>query len=384
MTIAGTKAAGQGHAAQARFGAELLGAMIAGIRSDPPWQAFVDGLRDQFDVVHANIIFRHPVLEQNHMTESNSPEIAAHDRTGAYDRHGDPIPYFQMRPFKAYRLTEFVDSADHPFIARFLAPYGMGSVLICRVTTITGMQAWLSLARSTERGFAAVEVEGLEALAVLFEQALALFGEVNKLEDERDVYRRLARARPTGIVRVDYRGAVLHMDDNARAWTGQGTGQEAGQSGLLTMRGGRLQAVDPADCRRLDKALANILSGASDEELITFGPAGEGLEMLLLRTTDPLEPAHTHAPRAIVYLRPTGLDQAPSLQRLGVLFGLSRREAMLAGLLVRGLTVAEAARDLGISEQTARTYLRQVFEKTGITRQAELIRKLQASIATVV
>jgi len=359
----------------------LVGAMIAGIRSDPPWQVFVDRLREQFDVAHANIIFRHPVLERNHITESNSAEVAGvGDRHGAYDRQADPIPYFEMRPFKAYRLTELVESADHPFIARFLDPFGIGGVLICRVTTTTGMQAWLSLARPSARGFAAAEVAALEQVAVLFEQALALFGEVKDLEDERDVYRRLARARPTGIVRFDYRGVVLHMDDNARAWLGQGTGRGGG---VLTERGGRLHAEDEGDRRRMDKALHNILAGASDEELITVGPVGEGMEMLLLRTTDPLEPAHTHAPRAIVYLRPTGLDHPPSLQRLAVLFGLSRREAMLARLLVRGLTVAEAARDLGISEQTARTYLRQVFEKTGITRQAELIRKLQASIATV-
>jgi len=56
---------------------------------------------------------------------------------------------------------------------------------------------------------------------------------------------------------------------------------------------------------------------------------------------------------------------------------------MLASLLAGGLTVAEAALDLGISEQTARTYLRQVFEKTGVTRQTELVRKIQASIASI-
>ena len=107
------------------------------------------------------------------------------------------------------------------------------------------------------------------------------------------------------------------------------------------------------------------------------------MELLIFRTSDPFEPARTKAPRAIVYMRATGHEQTPSLRRLNVLFGLSRREAMLASLIVQGLTVAEAAGDLGISEQTARTYLRQVFEKTGVTRQAELIRKLQASIASV-
>jgi DNA-binding CsgD family transcriptional regulator/PAS domain-containing protein len=358
------------------LGPDLLGAMIAGIRTDPPWQAFMHRLRARFAAVHASIIFRHPVLERDYMTRSTSDEVAGlGDPNDAYDPDIDPIPYFQMRPFKVYRFSEFVHG-DHPFVVQYLDRFHMGSVMTCRVTTTGGMQAWLSLARNVAEGFTPAEIAALERIAALFQPALALFGEFKDLEDQRDVYERLARARPTGIVRVDYRGAILHMDENARVWTGPG--------GVLEIRAGRLHATHPADRHRIGKALDNILAGATEEELIICAtPDGAGMEMLLLRTTDPLEPAHAQAPRAIIYLRPAGLDRAPSLPRLKLLFGLSRREAMLASLLVRGLTVVEAAGDLGISEQTARTYLRQVFEKTGITRQAELVRKLQSSIATV-
>ncbi len=353
---------------------------MAGVRADPPWREFVRLLREKFPAAHANIIFRHPALERNFITESYDEAITAlGDPRTQYVPEDDPIPYYDMAPFKAYRVDEFLaasEAANHPFIAKFLEPFHMGSVLICRVATQTGMQAWISVARERTRGFTKAERERMEAVARMFDHALTLFGHIKEIEDQRDAYERLARAKATGLIRVDYRGNVLHMDRNARAWTGE--------DGVLRVVGGRLAAARDADRGRFRQALANILDAGSDEELITLEtPDGEDMELLIFRTSDPFEPARTKAPRAIVYMRATGHEQTPSLRRLNVLFGLSRREAMLASLIVQGLTVAEAAGDLGISEQTARTYLRQVFEKTGVTRQAELIRKLQASIASV-
>jgi DNA-binding CsgD family transcriptional regulator len=48
----------------------------------------------------------------------------------------------------------------------------------------------------------------------------------------------------------------------------------------------------------------------------------------------------------------------------------------VASELVAGRTLAQASRRLGIMPQTARTHLKRVFSKTGVTRQAELVRLL--------
>ncbi|GEM_PF-1716193 len=55
------------------------------------------------------------------------------------------------------------------------------------------------------------------------------------------------------------------------------------------------------------------------------------------------------------------------------LHGLSHRETQLTCALVAGDLLAEAAERLGIQEQTARSYLKQVFAKTETSRQTELI-----------
>jgi DNA-binding CsgD family transcriptional regulator len=56
------------------------------------------------------------------------------------------------------------------------------------------------------------------------------------------------------------------------------------------------------------------------------------------------------------------------------MYGLSRTETRLATLLVSGMTIADAAREIRIREQTARAYLRHIFSKLDINRQADLVR----------
>jgi DNA-binding CsgD family transcriptional regulator len=63
------------------------------------------------------------------------------------------------------------------------------------------------------------------------------------------------------------------------------------------------------------------------------------------------------------------------------LFALSATEAALALHLAGGRTLTEAALALNLSEQTARTYSKHIFAKTGTHRQAELVRLILTSAA---
>jgi DNA-binding CsgD family transcriptional regulator len=54
-------------------------------------------------------------------------------------------------------------------------------------------------------------------------------------------------------------------------------------------------------------------------------------------------------------------------------FGLTPAEARLALQLVAGEALRSAAAKLGISYETARTELKNIFNKTGTCRQAELV-----------
>jgi DNA-binding CsgD family transcriptional regulator len=358
----------------------LYAAMVEGITSHPPWTAFTDNLRDMFAATHANLIFRTNGSSQVFMAQSSSAEIKQHgDLTKLYDATTDPIPYFEMQPFRCYEIADFLHgqkAEEHPFVKNFLRPIGMEQLSICRVKTPSGMQAWLSVTRSGSHGLSAMEHSRLTGISRHFALALDLFGRLREAEDDRDAYARVVHAGASGMARLDKDGEVIHVDSIAQRWLDEGR--------IIRIFANRLCAVDPSDEAPLNEAVSRIMTGEVDEEfLVLKAGSEESLEILLFKVSEPFEPAWTHVPRAIAYMRMKGQELLPSPHRLRVKFGLTRREAALAILIARGLTIGQAAVDLGISEQTGRAYLKQIFQKAGISRQSELILHVHGSIGAV-
>jgi DNA-binding CsgD family transcriptional regulator len=63
-------------------------------------------------------------------------------------------------------------------------------------------------------------------------------------------------------------------------------------------------------------------------------------------------------------------------KRLIRLYGLSRAEARVAALLGQGMRLEEVGQALGLTYETVRKHLKQIFAKTATDRQAELVRTL--------
>jgi len=65
--------------------------------------------------------------------------------------------------------------------------------------------------------------------------------------------------------------------------------------------------------------------------------------------------------------------EIPQADFLEIRFGLRPAEARLVVLLFAGASLRSCAKALGIKYETARSYLKSVFQKTGTHRQAELV-----------
>lgn len=70
-------------------------------------------------------------------------------------------------------------------------------------------------------------------------------------------------------------------------------------------------------------------------------------------------------------------EDGPEAARDGQIFGLTPAEWRLALELRKGLSVSDAAFALGISVNTARTQVKSIFSKLGVSRQSELVRRLE-------
>jgi DNA-binding CsgD family transcriptional regulator len=62
------------------------------------------------------------------------------------------------------------------------------------------------------------------------------------------------------------------------------------------------------------------------------------------------------------------------------LYGLTSAEARLSNLLMEGAALEDCCAQLGIRRTTARMHLRNIFAKTGVRRQGELVALLLKSI----
>jgi len=79
--------------------------------------------------------------------------------------------------------------------------------------------------------------------------------------------------------------------------------------------------------------------------------------------------------------RPPAYLAGADRQRLQTFLELTPAQAQLAALLYDGASVKQAAGKLGITEGSARQYLRRIFIKTGTNRQIDLIREIARTMA---
>ncbi|MNN80644.1 Bacterial regulatory protein, luxR family [compost metagenome] len=114
-------------------------------------------------------------------------------------------------------------------------------------------------------------------------------------------------------------------------------------------------------------------------------PSGSARLGVLIRTIPLSEWSEDNRkrPACVVFIRDPERRSQASHDVVRQLFDFTPAETQLALQLANGLTLDEAADELGISKNTARAHLRAIFSKTGVTRQATLVRMLLSSVISL-
>lgn len=142
---------------------------------------------------------------------------------------------------------------------------------------------------------------------------------------------------------------------------------------LMVDAKGRLHATEPEGTAALRTALGHIAGGA--QVVALESRSGTRYSVLIER------PAAAGEVAAVLLLRQLDVIRVPAPEILRRLFGLTQSESRLAHALASGLDIADAARAQGITLNSGRTYLRTVFQKMDVTRQADLIRIITSCVA---
>ena len=198
---------------------------------------------------------------------------------------------------------------------------------------------------------------------------------ISKVLDVRTVVgERMAEALDAlscAVVLTNKGGTILHANRSAERMLDAG--------GPIQSAQGILKATAPSAASELRSALA----------LAARNEAGIGKTGLAIRLTEPdVPPIFAHvlpltgsdfrtrlqpAAVAAVFIGapPDAQDGADAL---AAAFGLTPAETRVLASLFAGCTLVKTAATLGITRPTAKTHLEHVFLKTGVTRQAELMR----------
>lgn len=147
------------------------------------------------------------------------------------------------------------------------------------------------------------------------------------------------------------------------------------QSEGLCLRARRLQTTDPASSERLGELI--LRAGESPrtpgEALHIHTDAGHRLALRCMPVRAGCLLYHPERALTLIMVTSATTEPLPTAQALRRRHGFTPAQSRLAATLASGAALREAARHCGISYETARVYLKQLFLKTGAHRQAELV-----------
>ena len=377
----------------------LIELIYRGALEQQPWQSALPALRQVLDAQVASLVLRPPSEgDRGVILNSVRPENAGE---GGASPLADPNDwevtayreqFFTLDPFvnlpqdKVIALEDILpdDELVHSdYYLHYLQPIGLFRILGVDTAEPGGMLARLRFSRQqSEPRFDAGERRLVELITPHLRLAIEIYARLNRMTSERDLYAGAVDQLSVATVILDEQGRVLNTNAVARAMLDEADG--------LGQRGQRLHiASRPAD-KALQEALESIARARRGQEPSVVkalrvprstGRSDLGLVIRPVPTSEWSE--GQSSPCTAVFISDPDFRDSASQQTLGELFGLTPAEANLAILLARGLSLAEVSEAQNISPHTARAQLKSIFSKTGVSRQAELVRLILKSVASL-
>ncbi len=252
----------------------------------------------------------------------------------------------------------------HPYYQEFLAPLGLRWFAGIRIAC--GEDVWcLSIQRTIKQGpFLAHEKHQLASLSDRLSSSAALARAIGSASADGalDAF----EMSGTAVVLINRHGEVYKANQSA----------ERLLNGDVFISARKLVAKDEHASAALDRALSDLIWRRDESALsVPVLLPREGQRPLLAYaaklsrlTSNVLWDCQC----AVVLIDPDKRSR-PLETTLQSSFRLTQAEARLASRLASGEALATVADELGITKETSRTQLKNVFTKTGTHRQAELV-----------
>ena len=363
--------------------ANLIEPLISGMVEDPPWSTFILRLRRRAKADYASLTFRplrdgapHNRVVHLASGRQSPPIVAQLYRDSLYK--SDPLPYHDMVDGRVYALPELLRAGDprhDAYREQLLSPSGMNILRIMRVVEASGVSAWLTLSRR-KREFTPEDDALMAELAPYLRAALTSYIALERERITASVANEAVRRMNFGWLTLDAEGRILDVDAHGETLL-------ADSKILIRGRGDKLAARDTAVERDIAAAVKALIADPRARPRAIVLSREPWLDMLLVKAAKVGSGATRPAPTLVAYVHSDQGSSADRREQLGQLFDLTPRQASLALALSRGMSIAEAAAELGLSVESARTYSKRIYAKTGARGQADLVRFVHRSVLTI-
>lgn len=255
----------------------------------------------------------------------------------------------------------------------FLMGFGIEHGMFTIVENTGSRLASLSLYRDQSRTeFKDPDRELLEFLLPHIQQAVKIHSEFSKLRAEAQSITAAFDLLSNGVIFLGANGQVLFMNSAASSIISE-------RDGLLATRLG-IHAEQQGESAQLSRLIHEAISASMGKGLGAGGTvlvSRRAREPLRLQIS-PIRNAVIETPQrisAVVFVTDPA-RRRPQHELLRTFYRLTPAEIRVALLLVDGQSPQLIAESVGVTPNTVRTQIKSVYSKTGVRRQAELVRLL--------
>jgi DNA-binding CsgD family transcriptional regulator len=271
-------------------------------------------------------------------------------------------------PLASERLITDSEMVKTEFYNDFLRPqnsfYGFGGALLRE----DSVSSFITALRSKKAGpYRAPELLLLAQLMPHLRSALRLRQRIAGLEQQVSQLSSALDHLAQGMIIASQKAQVIFMNRRAETIIREKDGLWLAPDGLCASR-----AVETGQLRESIARVATVQNHPGS--ILSLDRAGKGPLKLLIA---PLLPSLGHfvrKPAALIWIafpEPVAVTSPALLERL---FQFTRAEARLAAALLEGKSLQEFSAEAGVTLHTAKTHLKNLFTKTGVSRQAGLVR----------
>jgi DNA-binding CsgD family transcriptional regulator len=339
-------------------------------------EACLLGVHDSKNV-HHGVMFRSGGVEDSYV-RLYAEEYAA------INPHSVPVTLLPVgKVVTTGMIIDEQELLDSRFYQEFLKPQGIFEVIGFPVLRTEGRIGWWAANRRVDAPrYGDAEVRLLTLLSPHVCRAITISNAFTLKTIRSEALETTLNALTTGVYLVDRLGRIIYINRAAE--------QQIEDSNVVRIANNRLVPID----RMARTRLATAIDEAIVDKAATLSPGfsvalpgreGTGLVAVVL-------PLHTgerrilcgaFAAMAAIFIQdPITVPASPG-EAFAKLYGLTGSELRVLLAMAPGLSVKEAAELLGMGDTTARTHLQHAYEKTGTSKQTELLRLFMSSAPPV-